>query len=179
MVEKVFLTPERRSVLEGRRDHSSGSTSTHKVRIRRRAKRALEELIEVAESDEIDKEDVFNPDQIRRLLIALFGDHRDIQPYYEAWEESDEALSEYKNKYEYERSLAEVLQHMHTLYVDLLLSPDPPLSAKERTARAEWLSAIDWRHFKKTDEKRVNNPEALEDVEGIEISEDADTAEAD
>jgi len=72
MVEKAFLTDSRRNVLEGNADDlTEQSLRNAKSRIRVRARLALTELIEVANSDEIDQTEVFDPDDIFRLLSAL------------------------------------------------------------------------------------------------------------
>jgi hypothetical protein len=72
MVEKAFLTDSRRDVLEGNADDlTEQSLRNAKSRIRVRARLALAELIEVAESEEIDQTEVFEPDDIAQLLQAL------------------------------------------------------------------------------------------------------------
>lgn len=72
MVDKVFLTDERRDVLEGNADDlAEQSLRNAKSRIRIRARLALEELTEVAESKELDQTEVFDPDDVFRLLRAL------------------------------------------------------------------------------------------------------------
>lgn len=72
MPEKVFITESRRDVLEGNADDlTEQSLRNAKSRIRVRSRMALEELIEVAESPEIDQTTVFDPDDVFRLLRAL------------------------------------------------------------------------------------------------------------
>jgi hypothetical protein len=72
MVEKTFLTDSRRDVLEGNADDlTEQSLRNAKSRIRVRSRLALDELIEVAESHEIENAEVFDPDDVFRLLSAL------------------------------------------------------------------------------------------------------------
>lgn len=72
MVDKVFLTDERRAILNGEADHlTDESLRTGKYRIRRRARTALSELVDVAESPEIDNTDIFEPEEIQELLLRL------------------------------------------------------------------------------------------------------------
>jgi len=70
-VDNVFLTDTRREVLKGEYDGSPNNQRSHKSNIRKRADLALEELIEVAESDELDHTDFIDPDDVFRLLQAL------------------------------------------------------------------------------------------------------------
>jgi len=69
--ENIFLTDNRRNVLEGTSEWSEKSIINEKARIKNRASLALEELTEVAESDKIDHTDAFDPDDVFRLLSAL------------------------------------------------------------------------------------------------------------
>lgn len=67
----VFLTDERRTVLSGEYDGADSTERAHRSNIRARSRTALDELIEVAASPEIDNSEVFDPDQVFRLLRAL------------------------------------------------------------------------------------------------------------
>lgn len=71
--EKVFLTDERRAVLRGRYDGSDSNLRTHKSRIRKKARIALDELMEVAGSPAIDNEDVFDTEEVYTLISILLG----------------------------------------------------------------------------------------------------------
>lgn len=102
MVENIFLTDSRRDVLEGTSDLTDQSLYNAKSRIRTRARLALEELIEVAASSEIDNADVFTEQEIKQLVSLLLhgdggligGDVADNLP--EAWDPDPEyALSLY------------------------------------------------------------------------------------
>lgn len=74
MVENAFLTDSRRDVLKGNADDlKEQSLRNAKSRIRVRARLALAELIEVAHSEEIDQTEVFEPDEIFRLLNELLS----------------------------------------------------------------------------------------------------------
>lgn len=72
MPDNIFLTDERREVLQGKdREITDQSLHNAKSRIRVRTRLALEELTEVAESPEIRNESVFDPESVHQLLIAL------------------------------------------------------------------------------------------------------------
>lgn len=71
MVDKVFLTDTRRALLNDEYGGKESSRATERSRIKNRAGVALDELIEVAESDQIDNTDVFDPADVHRLLVAL------------------------------------------------------------------------------------------------------------
>lgn len=77
----VFLTDQRRDVLTGDYDGAANTERTHQSRIRSRARSALAELIEVAESDAIENESVFDPDQLRYLLTAIMQGGGGLDPY--------------------------------------------------------------------------------------------------
>lgn len=70
----TFLTDERRAVLTGDYDGSESVERTHKSRIRQRARSAISELIEVAQSPEIENSEVFSPSQIGTLLFWIMHD---------------------------------------------------------------------------------------------------------
>lgn len=125
-MENLFLTEPRREILEGSTDWADSSIANEKSRIRARARLALAELIEVAESDEIDNADIFESGDIFDLLEALFGEQDDIPPYWEAWDESDEAIKEYQEEYRYERALVQSISTVVTLYEDRLLAMRKP-----------------------------------------------------
>lgn len=69
--EKVFLTEQRRAVLRNQYDGSDSNARTHKSRIRKKSKLALDELIEVASSPKIDNSDVFDPETVYTLISIL------------------------------------------------------------------------------------------------------------
>jgi hypothetical protein len=69
--DNVFLTENRRDVLRGESDWTDDSIRNEKSRIRTRARTALDELIQVAQSEEIDNEDVFEPEKMLVLVATL------------------------------------------------------------------------------------------------------------
>ena len=93
MADKVFLTDERRDVLTGEYEGSENVERTHKSRIRARSQTALEELIEVAESQEIDTRDVFDPHDVFNLLQAILLPDGYTGPYYPSPDAPDEWLA--------------------------------------------------------------------------------------
>jgi len=69
--ETVFLTDERRDVLNGEYDGVDSTKRAHKTNIRNRARTALDELIKVADSPAIDNDDVFDTEQVYTLIAIL------------------------------------------------------------------------------------------------------------
>lgn len=67
----VFLTDERRDVLNGDYDGKANTERTHKSRIRSRSKTALHELTEMAKSPHIDHTEVLKPDDVFQFLRAI------------------------------------------------------------------------------------------------------------
>lgn len=113
------LTTKQREVLNGEFEGSDNAERIHRHRIEERSQKALEELIEVAESDEHDNSEVFPPEVIRELLQAIMGDPYDIEP---RWERDS---MDYET-YQYEMLLVEALGSLHTQYGDRLFRRDPP-----------------------------------------------------
>ena len=74
MSEDTFLTENRREILGGTSEWADGSITTEKSRIRSKARTALGELIEVAQSEEIENRSVFEPAQVGLLLGLLIDD---------------------------------------------------------------------------------------------------------
>lgn len=70
----TFLTDERRAVLSGEYDGAANVERTHKSRIRSRGRSALAELIEVAQSTEIENRSIFGPEEIGTLLYWVLND---------------------------------------------------------------------------------------------------------
>jgi hypothetical protein len=76
--QNIFLTDTRRDVLEGESDLSGGSLANEKSRIRTRARAAIDELIEVAQSEEIENASIFGPEKVGTLLFWITMDPSEI-----------------------------------------------------------------------------------------------------
>jgi hypothetical protein len=74
MTDDLFLTENRRDVLGGTSEWSAASITTEKSRIRSKAGAALAELIEVAQSTEIENRSVFDPEEVGTLLYWILND---------------------------------------------------------------------------------------------------------
>lgn len=77
----VFLTEARREVLSGDYDGAENTERTHKSRIRARTRTAVDELLVVAASDEIDNADVFDPEKLRALITTLTRGPGGLDPW--------------------------------------------------------------------------------------------------
>lgn len=124
MVERVFLTDTRRDVLEGEFDGPDATKRSHKSRIRTRARMALQELIEVAQSSEIDNTDVFEPKEITSFTESLIFNGRSggITPMLN-WEGD---YDDYYSEYAYQRQLAHLLSHQMKNWDEMLSFPERP-----------------------------------------------------
>jgi len=78
VVDSIFLTDTRREVLEGTTDLEGNALAVQKSRIRARARMALDELQEVAQSTEIENETVFDSSELRMLLMYVLWDPANI-----------------------------------------------------------------------------------------------------
>jgi hypothetical protein len=67
----VFLTDTRRKVLMGEYDGADSNERSHRSRIRSRARTALDELLAIAASEEIDNSEVFEAEKLRALITTL------------------------------------------------------------------------------------------------------------
>lgn len=126
----VFLTPDRQAVLNGTYHGSDSTKRTHQSRIRSRAKRAIQELTAVAASSEINNADVFEPDDLARLIATIISPpNQEITP---RWNYDGDPAS-YREKYEYPISVTWRLDHTIDGYADTLLRTDPPGESIEAT----------------------------------------------
>lgn len=75
----AFLTDERAAVLAGEYDGDEAVERTHKSRIRERARSAIDELILVAQSEEIENADVFEPEKVGTLIHWLLRDPSQLE----------------------------------------------------------------------------------------------------
>jgi len=81
MAENAFLTERRREYLDGDYDLSRSKDRHLKHSLKQSTGLALNELIEVAESHHIDNTEVFDPDEVFRLLRALLSPRQeDLEP---------------------------------------------------------------------------------------------------
>jgi hypothetical protein len=78
MGDRVFLTDAREQVLEGTYDGSNSALRNQKSRLRSSASIALAELRKVAASEEIENEDIFDPEMVYKLLLALFSHNQGL-----------------------------------------------------------------------------------------------------
>jgi hypothetical protein len=92
--QNIFLTDTRRDVLEGESDLSGGSLANEKSRIRTRARAAVDELIQVAKSEEIENSSVFDPEKVGTLLFWITMDPSEVD-HGGLMEPTEEASDEY------------------------------------------------------------------------------------
>jgi hypothetical protein len=113
----VFLTDERTAVLNGEYTGSENTYRTHKSNIRQRAQTALKELIQVAASPEIENSDVFEPNDLARLIDSLMVPKG--QTLTPRWNFEGEP-GEYREKYKYQFALQSRLDHTLDGYQEML-----------------------------------------------------------
>ena len=122
MVERVFLTDTRREVLAGEFEGEDSTLESHKSRIRTRSRMALDELIEVAKSDEIEDDTVFNPTNIAHLLSALM--EPSDGPLEHAWQTAPDETDpvkrreRHRDKYQYQHRLHWSIESVYNQYND-------------------------------------------------------------
>lgn len=93
----TFLTDERRAVLRGEYEGSENVERTHKSRIRERARSALNELQDVADSPHISNHDVFEPKEVGNLLFYILRDPGHYGPDPGLTEEPPEEVKQYRD----------------------------------------------------------------------------------
>ena len=126
MVEKVFLTEQRRDVLEGEYEGSDKTLRSHKSKIRARANRALKELREVAESPHIDNEDVFESGDLAGLIHGLMAPRgTSITPRWNYDGDDAEFLEEYTFQIRVHRRLTTELEG-YDKFLNNLTPPGEP-----------------------------------------------------
>jgi len=123
MADRVLLTEKREQVLNGKYDGSDTALRNQKSRLRSSARTALAELVQVAASPEIDNADVFEPNEIARLLDALMAPNgTGIQPRWGF----DGDPAEYRDTYRYQLALHGRLDHSLDGYGKMLHREVPP-----------------------------------------------------
>lgn len=85
MEEHAFLSDRRRSIVEGETAEDMGIADAtyrqHRAAVKRQARLALQELLKVAASPEIDNSDVFDPLAISTLAeLLLTGNSSGLMP---------------------------------------------------------------------------------------------------
>lgn len=122
-MENLFLTEARRAVLDGTTDREGNSLAVEKSRIRERARLAVEELIAVAASPEIENSDVFEPNDLARLIDALMVPKGEgLTPRWNF----DGDPAEFRDEYQYQIGLQSRLDHALDGYQEMLHRDYPP-----------------------------------------------------
>jgi len=117
MADRVLLTEKREQVLSGEYDGSDTALRNQKSRLRDSARTALAELVQVAASPEIDNADVFEPNEVARLLDALMVPNgTTITPRWNF----DGNPDEYRDTYRYQLALHGRLDHALDGYGEML-----------------------------------------------------------
>jgi hypothetical protein len=125
--EKIFLTENRRDVLNSESDWSTQAIRNERSRIKNLARIALTELIEVAESSEIENADIFEPDDVARLIDSLMApEGTAITP---RWTYDGDA-DEYRDEYAYQLALWGRLDHTMRGYGETLHSTENPIESR-------------------------------------------------
>lgn len=119
----VFLTDERRDVLNEEYQGADSTERAHRSNIRKRARKAIQELIEVAQSPQIDNSEVFEPDNLARLIDSLMVPQgTTLTPRWNFEGDPDE----FRDTYRYQLALHGRLNHTLDGYDDMLHRNHPP-----------------------------------------------------
>jgi len=117
MSDRVLLTEKREQVLNGEYEGSNDALRNQKSRLRQSARTALDELIQVAASPEIENAEVFEPNEVARLLDALMVPRgTGLTPRWNF--EGDPA--EYRDTYRYQLALHGRIDHSLDGYGEML-----------------------------------------------------------
>jgi hypothetical protein len=106
--DNIFLTDTRKEYLNNPESFSEDAQHAHFYRVRDRAQMALEELIEVYQSDVIDNSELFEPSDVHRLFDALLGDPTEITPR----NKYDGEYTEWAKEYRYEDALLAEIENL-------------------------------------------------------------------
>jgi len=119
----VFLTEKREAVLNGEYDGSDDALRNQKSRLRRSAQTALQELITVAASPEVENADIFEPNDLARLVDALMVPQGStLTPRWNF----DGGPEEYRDQHLYQIGLQSRLSHALDGYETMLHRDYPP-----------------------------------------------------
>jgi hypothetical protein len=117
-----FLTDTQKAVLADEYDGSDSARRAQKSRIRSRARQSIADLITVAQSDAVDNEDIFDPNDLARLIDSLMTPDGGLTP---RWNYSGTS-QEHREEYLYQYALHGRLDHALDGYGDFLHRDVPP-----------------------------------------------------
>jgi hypothetical protein len=110
--ERGFLTDKNRDVLFGRYEGTENARRNHKTRIKSKTAGSLNDLIAVADTGTIENEEVFDPDQVYALLVALTIDRDTFES-----EDLDDPHQKEINP-EFRRKILEAVESFRETYYD-------------------------------------------------------------
>lgn len=122
MTDRVFLTEKREQLLNGEYEGSPENLRAAKYRLRKSCRTALRELIAVAESEEIESADVFEPNDLARLIDYLMVPSGGLTPRWNY----DGDPEEFREEYLYQIQLHSRLNHALDGYGKMLHRDYPP-----------------------------------------------------
>jgi hypothetical protein len=117
MVDRVLITDRRRRLLNENLDETRGSINVEKTRIRKRARIAIQELVEIARSDAIDNEDIFQPEDLNALITAIMEENGLVSR-----NDFDGTAEEHTKEYSYKIGFIVRLDNTVSLYHDKIQS---------------------------------------------------------
>jgi hypothetical protein len=118
MIQNVFLTDERRAIINDASDLEGQMLANEKRRIREDAKHALLELEEIAQSSEIQNRSVFPPELIGRLVFWMYQDAGSLETATTPEDVPDSVTAYTKAHEEYMTNLtSEITTHLAHLEV--------------------------------------------------------------
>jgi len=117
MVDRVLITDRRRRLLNENLDETKGSVNVEKTRIRKRARIAIQELVEIARSDAIDNEDIFQPEDLNALITAIMEENGLVSR-----NDFDGTAAEHTKEYPYKIAFIDRLDNTVSLYHDQIHS---------------------------------------------------------
>jgi len=117
MADRALLTDKREKVLNGEYEGKDAALRNQKSRLRDSARTALNELIAVAASPEIENSEVFAPNNVARLIDALMVPNgTTLTPRWNF----DGDPAEYRDTYRYQLALHGRLDHALDGYGEML-----------------------------------------------------------
>lgn len=123
MTPNAFLTERRREYLNGDYNLDNSKDRHLKRSLEQGAQTALKELIEVANSPEIDNASVFDSQQVHLLLDALFRDGE--QRLTPLWDYDGDA-ADYNDEFAYQKTLHSSLNQSMMMYGQAMTTKDRP-----------------------------------------------------
>jgi len=140
MSEYGFLSESRQKIVNGETDEfADGTVRAYRHETKKKARMAIQELIQIANSTEFENRKIFDPQDIDELLEALLEEPEPVTPL---WEYEGDHI-DHMNEYGYQHSLVRILKGRIDKWDHRLNSVETPTERLRRLPGPGYLEQSD------------------------------------